>query len=284
MPFPAADPQKTIRATKSTPSRSSWFGFSRAKPSSDAADPQSQTVPAQPQASASGTSAPSSSSVSGPAVPPAEPPAPGPALTAPPVDVSSIPIEPVDLSPSPLRAAPIRSPPRDIPSSSSTSTATAKATPMGFSPQQYSPPTPSSPADNLRSATTSISSVDEEVPRLASTGLGLESSALTITPQHAVVEPQDANLKAAGRKPSVSSLNPSTSRFTLRLPLLGRPKIPLEQAVASAQAEDVRGSSGSGSGDVVKQGGEGNGMCSFFPSVVGPDVYACVLMVVACSL
>ena len=114
-------------------------------------------------------------------------------------------------------------------------------------------------------------------------GLGLESSALTITPHHAVVEPQDAGLKAAGRKPSVSSLNPSTSRFTLRLPLLGRPKIPLEQAVASAQAEDVRGSSGSGSGDVVKQGGEGNGMCDVFPSVVGPVVCVCVLMDVACS-
>ncbi|KAI1787100.1 hypothetical protein LXA43DRAFT_975425 [Ganoderma leucocontextum] len=47
-------------------------------------------------------------------------------------------------------------------------------------------------------------------------------------------------MKAAGRKPSVSSLNPSASRFTLRLPLLGRPKVPLEQAVASAQAEDIR--------------------------------------------
>ncbi|KAI0665516.1 hypothetical protein C8Q78DRAFT_986317 [Trametes maxima] len=47
-------------------------------------------------------------------------------------------------------------------------------------------------------------------------------------------------MKAAERKPSISSLNPSTSRFTLRLPLLGRPKVPLEQAVAVAQSEDIR--------------------------------------------
>ncbi|KAI0640859.1 hypothetical protein C8Q79DRAFT_1003960 [Trametes meyenii] len=46
--------------------------------------------------------------------------------------------------------------------------------------------------------------------------------------------------KTAERKPSISSLNPSASRFTLRLPLLGRPKVPLEQAVAVAQSEDIR--------------------------------------------
>ncbi|TFK50658.1 hypothetical protein OE88DRAFT_1713075 [Heliocybe sulcata] len=40
--------------------------------------------------------------------------------------------------------------------------------------------------------------------------------------------------------PKISSLNPATSRFTLTLPLLGRPKVPLEKAVAAAQAEDVR--------------------------------------------
>ncbi|EJF58899.1 hypothetical protein DICSQDRAFT_90018 [Dichomitus squalens LYAD-421 SS1] len=71
----------------------------------------------------------------------------------------------------------------------------------------------------------------------------------------AVVESQDAGSRA-GRKPSVSSLNPSTSRFTLRLPLLGRPKVPLEQAVASAQAEDIRGSSDMG--DTAKGDDGGN--------------------------
>ncbi|KAH9914284.1 uncharacterized protein B0H18DRAFT_887247 [Fomitopsis serialis] len=33
----------------------------------------------------------------------------------------------------------------------------------------------------------------------------------------------------------MSDLNPSTSRFTLRIPLLGRPKVPLQQAVKSAE-------------------------------------------------
>ncbi|KAI0692246.1 hypothetical protein C8T65DRAFT_669945 [Cerioporus squamosus] len=65
----------------------------------------------------------------------------------------------------------------------------------------------------------------------------MDGRAPIMAPQ-AVVESQDS--KAADRKPSISSLNPTTSRFTLRLPLLGRPKIPLDQAVASAQAEDIR--------------------------------------------
>ncbi|KAI0655807.1 hypothetical protein C8Q70DRAFT_1081590 [Cubamyces menziesii] len=65
----------------------------------------------------------------------------------------------------------------------------------------------------------------------------MDNATAVISP-HAIVESQVA--KTANRKPSISSLNPSTSRFTLKLPLLGRPKIPLEQAVAVAQAEDIR--------------------------------------------
>ncbi|KAI0365846.1 hypothetical protein BV20DRAFT_953453 [Pilatotrama ljubarskyi] len=67
--------------------------------------------------------------------------------------------------------------------------------------------------------------------------MGTDNATTLISPQ-AVVESQVA--KTADRKPSISSLNPSSSRFTLKLPLLGRPKIPLEQAVAVAQAEDIR--------------------------------------------
>ncbi|KAH9852870.1 hypothetical protein C2E23DRAFT_729846 [Lenzites betulinus] len=66
----------------------------------------------------------------------------------------------------------------------------------------------------------------------------MDGTTATLVPAQAVVESQGA--KTAERKPSISSLNPSTSRFTLKLPLLGRPKIPLEQAVAVAQAEDIR--------------------------------------------
>ncbi|RPD58648.1 hypothetical protein L226DRAFT_466538 [Lentinus tigrinus ALCF2SS1-7] len=101
---------------------------------------------------------------------------------------------------------------------------------MAFTPVQYSPPN-----QRLNSNATSISSIDEEVPKPRCTGI--DGSTPIISPQ-AIVESQDQ--KTADRKPSISSLNPTTSRFTLRLPLLGRPKVPLDQAVASAQAEDVR--------------------------------------------
>ena len=195
VPFPTVDPQKTVRASKSTPARSSWFGFSRSRRTSK--DSSSTAQPA-----AGGTSTDSA----------AVDPAPS---------ASNV----VDLSTSPRTEAPVAtSPPRDIPSSGK------PANPMAFSPVQYSPPT-----QRPDSNTTSISSIDEEVPRPRFTSI--EGSTPMVGPQ-AVVEPQDA--KAAGRKPSISSLNPSTSRFTLRLPLLGRPKIPLDQAVATAQAEDIR--------------------------------------------
>jgi hypothetical protein len=39
---------------------------------------------------------------------------------------------------------------------------------------------------------------------------------------------------------NMSSLNPSASRFSLSIPFLGRPKVPLDRAIASAQATDIR--------------------------------------------
>ncbi|OSC98323.1 hypothetical protein PYCCODRAFT_1375428 [Trametes coccinea BRFM310] len=101
---------------------------------------------------------------------------------------------------------------------------------MSYTPTQYSPPN-----QRLNSNATSISSVDEEVPRPRFTSL--DNTVPVLTPQ-AIVESQVT--KAADRKPSITSLNPTASRFTLKLPLLGRPKIPLEHAVAVAQAEDIR--------------------------------------------
>ncbi|KAI0632593.1 hypothetical protein C8Q77DRAFT_1058430 [Trametes polyzona] len=100
---------------------------------------------------------------------------------------------------------------------------------MSFTPTQYSPPN-----HRINNNATSISSVDEEVPRPR---FNIDNAATSIPPQ-AVVESQV--VRTVERKPSISSLNPSASRFTLKLPLLGRPKIPLEQAVAVAQAEDIR--------------------------------------------
>lgn len=82
--------------------------------------------------------------------------------------------------------------------------------------------------------TSTISSVDEEVPtsHAGTTGSLLPESS------SAVLQSQDFGIP--GRKPSVSSLNPSSSRFMLRIPLLGRPKLPLDQAVASANSGDLQ--------------------------------------------
>ncbi|KAM5531194.1 hypothetical protein V8D89_015164, partial [Ganoderma adspersum] len=204
VPFPSTDPdtQQTVLPTKSATSRSSWFGFSRAKASDNLSDTLTTLIASSSEPPLGSGAAAESTTVS--------------------THVSNV-QETVDLSTSPpAPAAPASSPSRDIHTLPSS---------IAFPSVAYSPPTPTSTMF-LKSNTTSISSVDEEVPVL-------QNSARTLTPQ-AVVEPHETNLRAAGRKPSVSSLNPSASRFTLRLPLLGRPKVPLEQAVASAQAEDVR--------------------------------------------
>lgn len=42
------------------------------------------------------------------------------------------------------------------------------------------------------------------------------------------------NVETRERTASISSLNPSASRFVLRIPLLGRPKVPLEQVVGAS--------------------------------------------------
>ncbi|KAI9060371.1 hypothetical protein FKP32DRAFT_1595452 [Trametes sanguinea] len=204
IPFPGSEPQKTIRAAKSSPARSSWFGFSRAK-----ADESSSSA-LEPSDNSAG--------------------------------------ERVTDSPSPIspQVSVTATPPQAIP---------ASAGPMSFTPAQYSPPN-----HRLNSNATSISSVDEEVPRLQFTSL--DNTAPIISPQ-AIVESQVA--KAVDRKPSITSLNPTASRFTLKLPLLGRPKIPLEHAVAVAQAEDIREPLKPAEHEVV-QSGQANETSSELPS------------------
>lgn len=76
----------------------------------------------------------------------------------------------------------------------------------------------------------SVSSVDEEVPRPRI----VVPSSCSSPPVTAVVQSQSEEAVTMGRKPSVTTLNPSTSRFSLRMPLLGRPKVPLQQAVPSS--------------------------------------------------
>ncbi|KAH9943640.1 hypothetical protein B0H21DRAFT_748321 [Amylocystis lapponica] len=89
------------------------------------------------------------------------------------------------------------------------------------SPQQEGIPTIPS--------TRSILSVDEEVPqRHLTTGNTPPSQSAPVLMQSQSSEGE--------QKPSVASLNPSTSRFMLRIPLLGRPKMSLDQVVA-AQVE-----------------------------------------------
>lgn len=53
----------------------------------------------------------------------------------------------------------------------------------------------------------------------------------------------------------LSSLNPSTSRFSLSIPLLGRPKVPLDKALAVAQASGV----GASESDKKNPGGDASG-------------------------
>jgi hypothetical protein len=68
------------------------------------------------------------------------------------------------------------------------------------------------------------SSIDEEVPKLS-----------VLTPPN-TPGPVNVMQNAGSGSSKLSSLNPSTSRFMLSIPLLGRPKMPLDQAVAVVAA------------------------------------------------
>ena len=91
----------------------------------------------------------------------------------------------------------------------------------------------------------SLTSVDEEVPRPR-----LSAGSPPMEMPRAEVQPQDG--RSMGRKPSISDLNPSTSRFTLRLPLLGRPKVPLQDVVKNAEVSAQVDGSAPGRSDVAK--------------------------------
>lgn len=96
-----------------------------------------------------------------------------------------------------------------------------------------SSPTPSRPGASptspspLNSSTSIASSLDEEVPELSN---------LAVPP---AISPPLVHGPAGGDESTVrgrlNSLNPSTSRFTISLPLLGRSKIPWDQVVARAE-------------------------------------------------
>lgn len=92
------------------------------------------------------------------------------------------------------------------------------------------PPKPSNL--DLLSPTISISSVDDLVPQLKSS----PALSIPVPPQN----PVPIGVGGVGHVTTTGVTGATTSRFTLRIPLLGRPKIPLNQAVAVAQAEDIR--------------------------------------------
>ena len=87
---------------------------------------------------------------------------------------------------------------------------------------------------DLLSPTISISSVDDFVPQPKSSPALL----VPVPPQNPV--PVGVGGVGVGDVTTAAVIGTSTSRFTLRIPLLGRPKIPLDQAVAVARAEDIR--------------------------------------------
>ncbi|KAH8093122.1 hypothetical protein BXZ70DRAFT_950158 [Cristinia sonorae] len=98
----------------------------------------------------------------------------------------------------------------------------------------------SPPALTTSNTASTISSVDDEVPPPKA----VVANSMLPESTSAIVQSRDLN--GTGRKPSISSLNPSSSRFMLRIPLLGRPKVPLDQAVAASNSEDTNGSSSPG--------------------------------------
>ena len=93
------------------------------------------------------------------------------------------------------------------------------------------------------------SSIDDQVPKLPSAVPQLESVAPSV-------------LLSSDMTQNLSALNPSTSRFSLSIPFLGRPKMPLDRAVASVKtadvprALDIEGSSSQLSGEEPKTEGE----------------------------
>lgn len=116
----------------------------------------------------------------------------------------------------------------------SASTTEPIAVPTAMYPQDPAPATPQiagSPVHGT-SNTTSISSVDDEVPRLRSLGNSPSNQASLAE----TVAASALRETAVNRKPSMTSMNTTTSSggFMLRLPLLGRPKMPLNEVVAAA--------------------------------------------------
>jgi hypothetical protein len=82
------------------------------------------------------------------------------------------------------------------------------------------------PQEGVSSPRTPVS-IDDQVPRLPSAGASSDSDSSPV-------------MLSADTSPNLSSLNPSASRFSLSIPFLGRARVPLDRAMSSAQATDIR--------------------------------------------
>ncbi|KAG6897258.1 hypothetical protein C0992_003042 [Termitomyces sp. T32_za158] len=187
-----SEPRPSPLPDSPTPSRKpSWFGsLSRARGRAKADQLQPRAITSIEPVGAAEPNPP-------PAAPAVNPPA-----TAP-IDAAAMPLPPSQ------PPTPIPSPPRPVPRQP-TSKRSWFSSPLPHTPERTS----SAP-----------SSIDEEVPTIA-TFTPLSSSPTSIATHAVVTSP--SNDHTTGR-PRLSSLNPSTSRFTLSIPLLGRPKVPIDQ-------------------------------------------------------
>ena len=77
------------------------------------------------------------------------------------------------------------------------------------------------------SASSQPSSLDEQVPNLASASTGPPSESPLV-------------MLSADTNQNLSSLNPSASRFSLSIPFLGRPKVPRDRAITPSPARDTQ--------------------------------------------
>ncbi|KAG1727263.1 uncharacterized protein EDB91DRAFT_1164267 [Suillus paluster] len=137
--------------------------------------------------------------------------------------VSKLPILSITEDGQPVRESiPTPTLPQDIP------TRLHSNYPLTTSPHSASYSSSSSPAaHHSRPGTAPTPSpLDEDVPKLPPAKLSPASPSTV--------------LRSGDASHSTLTLNHSTSRFTLSIPLLGRPKLPLEQTVAAAQLDDNR--------------------------------------------
>ena len=68
--------------------------------------------------------------------------------------------------------------------------------------------------------------------------LDVKTPVLPDSPTIAKPVPQMEVVSAHKAEAKMSTLNPSTSRFTLSMPLLGRPKVPLDKALLETDTTD----------------------------------------------